>query len=182
MASRTACPRASSRADASSASSRAAAAREVGGGSALPLNDVLHQWLSRNHSVSGLSDRNSVAVFGVVAWSKRRANLIITRITDLPTYVRFGDLYCGNLPGTDLTDCATRLRLPRPAGKVNAAMRREALGKRGCEAESNRGSAFNSCLAMSSVETVDRVYLISKGGVPVQEKHRGRGLALNHVL
>jgi hypothetical protein len=34
-----------------------------------------------------------------------------------------------------------------------------------CEAEPNRGSAFNSCLAMSSVETVDRVYLISKGGV-----------------
>jgi hypothetical protein len=33
------------------------------------------------------------------------------------------------------------------------------------EAEPNRGSAFNSCLAMSGVETVDRVYLISKGGV-----------------
>jgi hypothetical protein len=34
-----------------------------------------------------------------------------------------------------------------------------------CDAEPNRGSAFNSSLAMSSVETVDRVYLISKGGV-----------------
>jgi hypothetical protein len=32
-------------------------------------------------------------------------------------------------------------------------------------AEPNRGSAFNSCLAMSGVETIDRVYLISKGGV-----------------
>ena len=34
-----------------------------------------------------------------------------------------------------------------------------------CKAEPNRGSAFNSCLAMSSVETVDRVYLISRDGV-----------------
>jgi hypothetical protein len=34
-----------------------------------------------------------------------------------------------------------------------------------CKAQPNRGSAFNSCLAMSSVDTVDRVYLISKGGV-----------------
>ena|SRR5271155_2982735 len=31
--------------------------------------------------------------------------------------------------------------------------------------EPNRGSAFNSCLAMSSVETIDRVYLISRGGL-----------------
>jgi hypothetical protein len=33
------------------------------------------------------------------------------------------------------------------------------------EAEPNRGSAFNSCLAMSGAETVDRVYLISRDGV-----------------
>jgi hypothetical protein len=32
-------------------------------------------------------------------------------------------------------------------------------------AEPNRGSAFNSCLAMSAVEMVDRVYLISRGKV-----------------
>lgn len=31
-------------------------------------------------------------------------------------------------------------------------------------AEPNRGSAFNSCLAMSMVQTIDRVYLISKDG------------------
>lgn len=33
------------------------------------------------------------------------------------------------------------------------------------EAEPNRGSAFNSCLAMSSVETIDRIYLVSADGV-----------------
>lgn len=33
------------------------------------------------------------------------------------------------------------------------------------ESEPNRGSAFNSCLAMSSVETIDRIYLISADGV-----------------
>jgi len=33
------------------------------------------------------------------------------------------------------------------------------------EAEPNRGSAFNSCLAMSSVGVIDRVYLISNVGV-----------------
>jgi hypothetical protein len=32
-----------------------------------------------------------------------------------------------------------------------------------CRTEPNRGSAFNSCLAMSRVESVDRVYLVSKG-------------------
>jgi len=32
------------------------------------------------------------------------------------------------------------------------------------EAEPNRGSAFNSCLAMSSVATIDRVYLLSTDG------------------
>jgi hypothetical protein len=39
------------------------------------------------------------------------------------------------------------------------------------EAEANRGSAFNSCLAMSSLEMIDRVYLISKGGVFGFEKN-----------
>lgn len=34
-----------------------------------------------------------------------------------------------------------------------------------CEAEPNRGSAFNSCLAMSNIGMIDRVYLISKDGV-----------------
>jgi hypothetical protein len=34
-----------------------------------------------------------------------------------------------------------------------------------CAAEPNRGSAFNSCLAMSGVETIDRVYLMSSGGL-----------------
>jgi hypothetical protein len=29
------------------------------------------------------------------------------------------------------------------------------------EAEPNRGSAFNSCLAMSNVQTIDRIYLVS---------------------
>jgi len=32
-------------------------------------------------------------------------------------------------------------------------------------AEPNRGVAFNSCLAMSSVETIDRIYLVSADGV-----------------
>jgi hypothetical protein len=32
-------------------------------------------------------------------------------------------------------------------------------------AEPNRGSAFNSCLAMSNVETIDRIYLVSADGV-----------------
>lgn len=30
-------------------------------------------------------------------------------------------------------------------------------------AEPNRGSAFNSCLAMSGVDTIDRIYLVSEG-------------------
>jgi hypothetical protein len=33
------------------------------------------------------------------------------------------------------------------------------------KAPANRGSAFNSCLAMSTVSTVDRVYLVSGSGV-----------------
>lgn len=32
-------------------------------------------------------------------------------------------------------------------------------------AESNRGSAFNSCIAMSEIPTVDRIYLVSSAGV-----------------
>jgi hypothetical protein len=32
-------------------------------------------------------------------------------------------------------------------------------------AEANRGSAFNSCLAMSNVKTIDRIYLVSADGV-----------------
>jgi hypothetical protein len=32
-------------------------------------------------------------------------------------------------------------------------------------AEPNRGSAFNSCLAMSNVEAIDRIYLASTDGV-----------------
>lgn len=32
-------------------------------------------------------------------------------------------------------------------------------------AESNRGSAFNSCLAMSEVESIDGVYLASSAGI-----------------
>jgi hypothetical protein len=31
--------------------------------------------------------------------------------------------------------------------------------------EPNRGSAFNSCLAMSLVDSVDRLYLVSRGSV-----------------
>jgi hypothetical protein len=32
-------------------------------------------------------------------------------------------------------------------------------------AEPNRGSAFNSCLAMSNVEAIDRIYLASAAGI-----------------
>ena len=31
-----------------------------------------------------------------------------------------------------------------------------------CDTEPNRGSAFNSCLAMSVVPTIDRLYLMSR--------------------
>lgn len=33
------------------------------------------------------------------------------------------------------------------------------------KATPNRGSAFNSCLAMSAVRRVDRIFLLSKGGL-----------------
>jgi hypothetical protein len=39
------------------------------------------------------------------------------------------------------------------------------------EAEANRGSAFSSCLAMSGIGMIDRVYLISKGGALRFEKN-----------
>jgi hypothetical protein len=42
--------------------------------------------------------------------------------------------------------------------------------------EANRGSAFNSCIAMSTVTGVDGLYLISKAGI--ERCSRGKALRL----
>lgn len=49
-------------------------------------------------------------------------------------------------------------------------------------AEPNRGSAFNSCLAMSNVEAIDRIYLVSKEGVFKFKQGCVSRLALNVLM
>jgi hypothetical protein len=49
--------------------------------------------------------------------------------------------------------------------QINPGLSSQLDEKRGSRHEPNRGLTFNRCLAISSVDTVDQVYLISKGGV-----------------